>query len=98
MCRRQFTVITNYILPHSHLPYHNFDDDLINELPSCIYAGQHQAGVSTAGGATGGISGGGGGGVPGGAAPGAGLRLSSNNLRHIQQHYMQHNNGKAPLI
>lgn len=79
------------------MPYHNFEEDLINELPSCIYAGQHQAGVNTAGGAPGGISGGGGGGGnggAGGAAPGAGLRLSSNNLRHIQQHYMQHNNGK----
>ncbi|XP_032593296.1 helix-loop-helix protein 13 isoform X2 [Drosophila grimshawi] len=64
--------------PISHLPYHNFDDDLINELPSCIYAGQHQSGV---GGAAGGISSG-----------GSGLRLSSNNLRHIQQHYLQHGN------
>ncbi|KAH8416964.1 hypothetical protein KR222_000207 [Zaprionus bogoriensis] len=72
--------------PISHLPYHNFEDDLINELPSCIYASQHQSGVNNAGGAAGGISTGGGGG-----AGGAGLRLSSNNLRHIQQHYMQHN-------
>ncbi|XP_034114877.1 uncharacterized protein LOC133836135 isoform X2 [Drosophila sulfurigaster albostrigata] len=67
--------------PISHLPYHNFDDDLINELPSCIYAGQHQSGVGAPGGAPGGISSG-----------GSGLRLSSNNLRHIQQHYLQHNN------
>ncbi|XP_016989900.1 twist-related protein 1 isoform X3 [Drosophila rhopaloa] len=64
--------------PISHLPFHNFDDDLINDLPSCIYAGQHQGGSAT---------GGGGGGSGGGNT---GLRLSSNNLRHIQQHYMQH--------
>ncbi|XP_034486336.1 uncharacterized protein LOC117790838 isoform X2 [Drosophila innubila] len=69
--------------PISHIPYHSFDDDLINELPSCIYAGQHQSGVG----------GGGGGGAAGGiSSGGSGLRLSSNNLRHIQQHYMQHNN------
>ncbi|KAH8243833.1 hypothetical protein KR032_010453, partial [Drosophila birchii] len=65
----------------SHLPFHNFDDDLINDLPSCIYAGQHQGG-SAAGTGSGGGSGGGGG--------NSGLRLSSNNLRHIQQHYLQH--------
>ncbi|XP_070142690.1 twist-related protein 1 isoform X2 [Drosophila kikkawai] len=67
--------------PISHLPFHNFDDDLINDLPSCIYAGQHQGG-SAAGTGGGGGSGGGGG--------NSGLRLSSNNLRHIQQHYLQH--------
>ncbi|KAH8347514.1 hypothetical protein KR059_012008 [Drosophila kikkawai] len=67
--------------PISHLPFHNFDDDLINDLPSCIYAGQHQGG-SAAGAGGGGGSGGGGG--------NSGLRLSSNNLRHIQQHYLQH--------
>ncbi|XP_030375820.1 helix-loop-helix protein 13 [Scaptodrosophila lebanonensis] len=61
--------------PISHMPFHNFDDDLINDLPSCIYAGQHPS------------SGGTGGGSPAG---GSGLRLSSNNLRHIQQHYLQH--------
>ncbi|KMZ03236.1 twist-related protein 1 isoform X1 [Drosophila simulans] len=65
--------------PISHLPFHNFDDDLINDLPSCIYAGQHQGGGAT-----------GGGGGSGGAGGSSGLRLSSNNLRHIQQHYMQH--------
>ncbi|BFF89092.1 twist-related protein 1 [Drosophila madeirensis] len=64
--------------PISHMPFHNFDDDLINDLPSCIYAGQHQGG---------GNNGGGGAGGPGGSS---GLRLNSNNLRHIQQHYMQH--------
>ncbi|XP_016995412.2 twist-related protein 1 [Drosophila takahashii] len=68
--------------PISHLPFHNFDDDLINDLPSCIYAGQHQGGGASGGGGGGGGSGGGGG--------NSGLRLSSNNLRHIQQHYMQH--------
>ncbi|XP_023308401.2 achaete-scute homolog 1 isoform X1 [Lucilia cuprina] len=25
--------------PISHLSFHNFDDDMINELPSCVYAG-----------------------------------------------------------
>ncbi|KAM8705760.1 hypothetical protein ACLKA7_010116 [Drosophila subpalustris] len=70
--------------PISHIPYHSFDDDLINELPSCIYAGQHQSAVG---------GGGGGGSSAGGiSSGGSGLRLSSNNLRHIQQHYMQHNN------
>ncbi|XP_017956428.1 class E basic helix-loop-helix protein 22 isoform X2 [Drosophila navojoa] len=64
--------------PISHLPYHNFDDDLINELPSCIYAGQHQSGVGAAGG---GISSG-----------SSGLRLNSSNLRHIQQHYLHQGN------
>ncbi|XP_064554674.1 uncharacterized protein Fer2 isoform X2 [Drosophila montana] len=66
--------------PISHIAYHNFDDDLITELPSCIYAGQHQSGVGGAG-ASGGIT-----------AGGSGLRLSSNNLRHIQQHYLQQGN------
>ncbi|EDW15657.1 uncharacterized protein LOC6574138 isoform X2 [Drosophila mojavensis] len=41
--------------PISHLPYHNFDDDLINELPSCIYAGQHQSGVGAASGGSSGL-------------------------------------------
>ncbi|XP_017846105.1 basic helix-loop-helix transcription factor amos isoform X2 [Drosophila busckii] len=63
--------------PINHLPYHNFDDDLINELPSCLYASQHQGSLGGAA-ASGGIS--------------SNLRLSSNNLRHIQQHYLQHNN------
>lgn len=40
---------------NSHLPYHNFDDDLINELPSCIYAGQHQSGVGAASGGSSGL-------------------------------------------
>ncbi|XP_023035886.1 protein twist isoform X2 [Drosophila willistoni] len=60
--------------PISHLPFHNFDDDLINDLPSCIYAGQHQNSGVTAGNGNG----------------NNGLRLNSNNLRHIQQHYLQH--------
>ncbi|XP_068157073.1 uncharacterized protein Fer2 isoform X2 [Drosophila tropicalis] len=60
--------------PISHLPFHNFDDDLINDLPSCIYAGQHQNSGVTAGSGNG----------------NNGLRLNSNNLRHIQQHYLQH--------
>ncbi|XP_022216392.1 class E basic helix-loop-helix protein 22 isoform X4 [Drosophila obscura] len=59
------------------MPFHNFDDDLINDLPSCIYAGQHQGGNNGGGGA-------------GGSGGSSGLRLNSNNLRHIQQHYMQH--------
>ncbi|XP_017092008.1 uncharacterized protein Fer2 isoform X1 [Drosophila bipectinata] len=63
--------------PISHLPFHNFDDDLINDLPSCIYAGQHQGGSTPGGGSGGGNS-------------NTGLRLSSSNLRHMQQHYMQH--------
>ncbi|XP_022216390.1 class E basic helix-loop-helix protein 22 isoform X2 [Drosophila obscura] len=63
--------------PISHMPFHNFDDDLINDLPSCIYAGQHQGGNNGGGGA-------------GGSGGSSGLRLNSNNLRHIQQHYMQH--------
>ncbi|KAH8295297.1 hypothetical protein KR018_009693 [Drosophila ironensis] len=67
--------------PISHLPFHNFDDDLINDLPSCIYAGQHQGS---------GTPGGGGGGGSGGAGGSSGLRLNSSNLRHIQQHYLQH--------
>ncbi|XP_015038157.1 circumsporozoite protein isoform X1 [Drosophila pseudoobscura] len=66
--------------PISHMPFHNFDDDLINDLPSCIYAGQHQGGNHGGGGGAGGSGGGG----------SSGLRLNSNNLRHIQQHYMQH--------
>ncbi|SPP83659.1 class E basic helix-loop-helix protein 22 isoform X1 [Drosophila guanche] len=64
--------------PISHMPFHNFDDDLINDLPSCIYAGQHQGGGNNGGGGAGGSGG------------SSGLRLNSNNLRHIQQHYMQH--------
>ncbi|KAH8361821.1 hypothetical protein KR200_001276 [Drosophila serrata] len=72
--------------PISHLPFHNFDDDLINDLPSCIYAGQHQGGSA---------AGGGGGGGSGGGSGNSGLRLSSNNLRHIQQHYLQHSGGKT---
>ncbi|KAH8384095.1 hypothetical protein KR009_012116 [Drosophila setifemur] len=67
--------------PISHLPFHNFDDDLINDLPSCIYAGQHQGGSTPGGGGSGGLGGGGG---------NSGVRLNSNNLRHIQQHYLQH--------
>ncbi|XP_037951399.1 basic helix-loop-helix transcription factor amos [Teleopsis dalmanni] len=31
--------------PISHLSFHNFDDDTFNDLPSCVYAGQHH-GVS----------------------------------------------------
>ncbi|XP_037923816.1 achaete-scute homolog 1a isoform X1 [Hermetia illucens] len=27
--------------PLSHINFHNFDEDIINELPSCVYAGQH---------------------------------------------------------
>ncbi|KAH8346157.1 hypothetical protein KR067_007066 [Drosophila pandora] len=63
--------------PISHLPFHNFDDDLINDLPSCIYAGQHQGGSAPGGGS-------------GGGNTSSGLRLSSSNLRHMQQHYLQH--------
>ncbi|EDV44173.1 uncharacterized protein Dana_GF18852, isoform A [Drosophila ananassae] len=63
--------------PISHLPFHNFDDDLINDLPSCIYAGQHQGGSAPGGGS-------------GGGNTNSGLRLSSSNLRHMQQHYLQH--------
>ncbi|KAH8332468.1 hypothetical protein KR074_003806 [Drosophila pseudoananassae] len=66
--------------PISHLPFHNFDDDLINDLPSCIYAGQHQGGSTPGGGSGGGNS-------------NTGLRLSSSNLRHMQQHYLQHSGG-----
>ncbi|XP_055854927.1 achaete-scute homolog 1a [Episyrphus balteatus] len=32
--------------PISQLSFHNFDDDLINELPSCVYASQHHSGNS----------------------------------------------------
>ncbi|XP_054747354.1 T-cell acute lymphocytic leukemia protein 1 homolog isoform X1 [Anastrepha obliqua] len=61
--------------PISHLSFHNFDDDMINDLPSCVYAGapHHVTG------AAGGISGGGG-----------NLRMSTSNLRQMQQQYLHH--------
>ncbi|KAM7359686.1 uncharacterized protein ACRADG_000817 isoform 2-T2 [Cochliomyia hominivorax] len=30
--------------PISHLSFHNFDDDIINDLPSCVYAGSGSVG------------------------------------------------------
>lgn len=50
----------------SALTMHTFDDEIISELPSCVYASQHFANQNT------------------------NLRLSPNNLRQIQQQYLQH--------
>ncbi|XP_067642325.1 twist-related protein 1 isoform X2 [Eurosta solidaginis] len=63
--------------PISHLSFHNFDDDMINDLPSCVYAGAAAHHVSNA--------------AAGGLGAGSGnLRMSASNLRQIQQQYLHH--------
>ncbi|CAD6996402.1 unnamed protein product [Ceratitis capitata] len=61
--------------PISHLSFHNFDDDMINDLPSCVYAGAAHQVTATAGGLGGG---------------GGNLRMTTNNLRQMQQQYLHH--------
>ncbi|XP_039967093.1 protein dimmed isoform X1 [Bactrocera neohumeralis] len=61
--------------PISHLSFHNFDDDMINDLPSCVYAGAAHHVTAAAGGLGGG---------------GSSLRMSTSSLRQMQQQYLQH--------
>ncbi|XP_036325452.1 helix-loop-helix protein 13-like [Rhagoletis pomonella] len=61
--------------PISHLSFHNFDDDMINDLPSCVYAGAAHHVSAAAGGLVGG---------------GGNLRMSTSNLRQMQQQYLHH--------
>ncbi|XP_049317464.1 protein dimmed isoform X4 [Bactrocera dorsalis] len=61
--------------PISHLSFHNFDDDMINDLPSCVYAGAAHHVTAAAGGLGGG---------------GSNLRMSTSSLRQMQQQYLQH--------
>uniref|UniRef100_A0A8D8KEN7 Helix-loop-helix protein 13 n=1 Tax=Culex pipiens TaxID=7175 RepID=A0A8D8KEN7_CULPI len=60
--------------PLSGMNFHNFDEDLMSDLPSCVYANHQLGAVATA---TSGNS-------------GANLRLNTNSLRQIQHQYLHH--------
>lgn len=69
------TMMTMDPVPYnSGMNFHNFDEDLMSDLPSCVYA-NHQLGAAAT--ATSGTS-------------GANLRLNTNSLRQIQHQYLHH--------
>ncbi|XP_055610844.1 helix-loop-helix protein 6 isoform X2 [Uranotaenia lowii] len=64
----------------SGLNFHSFDEDLISDLPSCVYANHHQLGMAAAAASTASTSG----------AGSSNLRLNTNSLRQIQHQYLHH--------
>ncbi|XP_058058625.1 uncharacterized protein LOC131209551 isoform X1 [Anopheles bellator] len=69
--------------------FHGFDDELMADLPSCVYANHHQLGTVAGNGAGSGV------GVAVGHAGHSSsppnLRLNSNSLRQMQHQYLHHN-------
>lgn len=65
--------------------FHNFDDDVISDLPSCVYANHHQMNSNNQ------VMGSGNSGSllnPGNSQNP--LRINTNSIRQIQQHYLHH--------
>jgi hypothetical protein len=73
--------------------FHNFEDDGISDLPSCVYA-NHQVNSNNHG-----VNGSNNNGLLSNIGnSGNNLRINSSNIRQIQQHYLHHNHTGSKLI
>uniref|UniRef100_A0A182N4J5 BHLH domain-containing protein n=1 Tax=Anopheles dirus TaxID=7168 RepID=A0A182N4J5_9DIPT len=75
--------------PLSGMGFHSFDDELMADLPSCVYAQHHQLGAAPGnGGGAGSSAAAGGHSSHTNSAPN--LRLNPNSLRQMQHQYLHH--------
>ncbi|KFB43436.1 AGAP003739-PB-like protein [Anopheles sinensis] len=87
------TCYNNPATAYSGIGFHSFDDELIADLPSCVYANHHQLGAGSSNG-NGSVAGNG----TNTGGPGhnlnlnnsANLRLNPNSLRQMQHQYLHH--------
>ncbi|XP_053680340.1 uncharacterized protein LOC128731258 [Anopheles nili] len=71
--------------PLSGIGFHSFDDELMADLPSCVYAQHHQLGAATGNGAGGSTSG-----HSSHTNSAPNLRLNPGSLRQMQHQYLHH--------
>uniref|UniRef100_A0A182QM83 BHLH domain-containing protein n=1 Tax=Anopheles farauti TaxID=69004 RepID=A0A182QM83_9DIPT len=75
---------------YSGIGFHGFDDELMADLPSCVYAQQHHHPLGSAPGGGGTASGSGAGGHSSHPNSAPNLRLNPNSLRQMQHQYLHH--------